>query len=154
MNRKPDRREFAVGSAAIMAGSMLTYPNAVAADEKRLADKRLVTLGINALARSHRMNYFGDGHRGAAMISAHMMCVDNKFDDPTASRIVDLFDKSWANTKLCEPFPEGDPVEKATEKIGKALAEGGGGFTSSWTRRHLCYACDQSFSILTRDSDV
>lgn len=126
MNRKPDRREFAVGSAAIMAGSIMASPNAVVADEKRLVDKRLITLGINALARSHKMNYFGDGHRGATMISAHMMCVDNKFDDPTASRIVDLFDKSWANTKLCDPFPEGDPVEKATEQVGKALAEGGG----------------------------
>ncbi len=94
--------------------------------ERSLTEKRLVLLGINALARAPEMNYFADGHRGAAMISAHMMCVDNKFDDAAAARIVELFDLNWAPSKLCKPFPPGDPVKDATEQIGKALAEGNG----------------------------
>ena len=96
------------------------------AEERSLTEKRLVQLGINALARSPEMDYFADGHRGAALISAHMMCVDNNFNDASTRRIVELFDLNWATSKLCEPFPAGDPVKDATERVGKALAEGGG----------------------------
>ena len=60
------------------------------------------------------------------MISAHMMCVDNELNDAAASRIVELFDLNWAPSKLCKPFPDGDPVPDAIEKVGKALAEGSG----------------------------
>ncbi|MGI9470825.1 MAG: hypothetical protein ACR2NZ_04795, partial [Rubripirellula sp.] len=62
----------------------------------------------------------------AAMISAHMMCVDNDLDDATEARIVELFDLNWAPSKLCEPFPESDLEPDAIEQVGKALAEGGG----------------------------
>jgi hypothetical protein len=37
-----------------------------------------------------------------------------------------LFDLNWAPSKLCKPFPDGDPVDDATERVGKALAEGNG----------------------------
>ena len=126
MNNCLDRREFVVSGAVLAAGVMLKGDWTAAANEEILADKRLVTLGLNALARAPEMNYFADGHRGAAMISAHMMCVDNGFDGPAARRIVELFDLNWANSKLCRPFPDGDPVPDATERVGKALAEGGG----------------------------
>ncbi len=96
------------------------------AEEPSLTENRLVLLGLNALARAPQMSYFADGHRGAAMISAHLMCVDNQWDDSIATRIVQLFDLNWAPTKLCEPFPQGEPVENAVEQVGKALAESGG----------------------------
>jgi hypothetical protein len=121
-----DRREFGLGSAALLGGLMLGGGDVARGEVRSLTEKQLVRLGINALARSPEMNYFADGHRGAAMISAHLMCVDNDFDDAAAARIVELFDLNWAPTKLCEPFPEGDPVPDATEQVGKALAEGGG----------------------------
>jgi hypothetical protein len=38
------------------------------------------------------MDHFADGHRGAALISAHLMCADNHFDDIAVHRIVELFD--------------------------------------------------------------
>ena len=60
------------------------------------------------------------------MISAHMMCVDNKLDDTAAARIVQLFDLNWAPSRLCQPFPDNDPVPDATERVGKALAAGNG----------------------------
>lgn len=120
------RREFAARSAALAGSFLLTRDTPLRAEETRSAEKRLVRLGLNALARAPEMNYFADGHRGAAMISAHLMCVDNGLDDAAASRIAELFDLNWAPTKLCEPFPEGDPVEDASEQVGKTLAEGGG----------------------------
>ncbi len=126
MNRKIGRRRFVVGSSALIGGAALSNGPRLSAEERSLTEKRLIRLGINGLARAPEMNYFADGHRAAAMISAHMMCVNNKFDDPTASRVVELFDLNWANSKLCQPFPDGDRVEDATEQVGKALAEGGG----------------------------
>lgn len=121
-----DRREFAITGAAGAAGVLLAAHRRAEAEVKSLTDKRLVTLGINALARAPEMSYFADGHRGAAMISAHMMCVDNQLDDAASRRIVELFDLNWANSKLCQPFPEGERVDDATERVGKALAEGRG----------------------------
>jgi hypothetical protein len=126
MNETFDRREFAIGGAAFIAGLMLNGTGKAYAEERSLTEKRLVLLGINALARAPEMNYFADGHRGAAMISAHLMCVDNEFDDAAASRIVQLFDLNWAPSKLCQPFSEGDPVKDATARVGKTLAEGDG----------------------------
>lgn len=120
------RREFTLGTSAFVAGLLLGDGVEVRAENRSIADKQLVRLGINALARSPERDYFADGHRGAALISAHLMCVDNQFDDAAAGRIVELFDLNWAKSKLCEPFPEGDPVPDAAEQVGKALAEGGG----------------------------
>ena len=120
-----NRREFSVGTTALMTGLALNSNGS--ADTGRLsAGTKLMTLGINAMARAHEMNYFADGHRGAALISAQLMCTNNKFDDVATSRIVELFDLNWAKSKLCKPFPNKDPAKNAVEKVGKALADGGG----------------------------
>lgn len=119
------RREFTARASALSAGLLLNHA-CLAAEPSSEQENRLVLLGINAMARAPEMNYFKDGHRGAALISAHMMCVDNKFKEAATARIAELFDRNWAKGKLCESFPEADPVEDATEKVGKALAEGSG----------------------------
>jgi hypothetical protein len=96
------------------------------ADVPAVTDRRLVRLGLNALARAPEKNYFADGHRGAALISAHLMCVDNKLDDAAGERIVELFDLNWGSSPLCASFPDGDPVEDAARKVGLSLADGRG----------------------------
>lgn len=125
-----DRRRFALGSAACWGSASLLgigpWLGAARGEDQRLAEKRLVELGVNGLARAADMNYFADGHRAAALISAHLMCVNNQFDDPAAARIIELFNLNWAKSKLCQPFPEGDPVPDAVSRVGKALAEGSG----------------------------
>jgi len=126
MSMHIDRRQFAIGSGALLGGLLLPVGTTAEAEVRSLTEKKLVQLGVNALARAPEMNYFADGHRGAAMISAHLMCVDNEFDDAAANRIVELFDLNWAPTKLCKPFPAADPVDDATERVGKALADGKG----------------------------
>ncbi|MEQ9410662.1 MAG: hypothetical protein RIK87_23195 [Fuerstiella sp.] len=126
MNDKLDRRRFVIGSSALLGGVFQTAGRTCSAEDPDLTQKRLILLGINALARAPEMSYFADGHKGAAMISAHLMCVDNKLDDAAAARIVELFDLNWAPSKLCQPFPEADRVADATEKVGQALAEGNG----------------------------
>ncbi len=113
-----------MGISGLLANSLFTDQQ-LRANEPVLAEFRLVNLGINALARAHESNYFADGHRGAAMISAHLLCNDNALDEATRSRITELFDINWAKSKLCLPFPDGDPDPKAIEKVGLALADGG-----------------------------
>lgn len=120
------RRQFAFSAASLIGGCTTDLGRRLIAEEKSITDKRLVHLGLNALARSPEMNYFADGHRGAAMISAHLMCVDNQLQDAAAARITELFDLNWAPSKLCKPFPDQDPMEDPAKKIGETLAAGGG----------------------------
>jgi hypothetical protein len=121
-----DRRQFALASTAMLSTALGPPHPAWCEEAKSLQEKRLVKLGLNALARAPELNYFADGHRGASMISAHMMCADNELDEVATARIVELFDLNWAPSKLCEPFPAADPVADAVERVGKALAGGGG----------------------------
>ncbi len=124
MKNSIDRRDFAWRASAavggLMAGASLANGQGSAPP-----DNRLVLLGLNALARAPEMNYFADGHRGASMVSAHFLCVDNHLDQRTKSRIVELFDLNWSKAKLCQPFPMADPDPAAIAKIGAALAGGG-----------------------------
>ena len=94
-------------------------------EDHAMSDTRLMLLGLDGLARAHEMDYFTDGHRGAAMVAAHLLCVDNKLDEHTTSRIMELVDLNWAFTPLCEPFPNADPDPVQIAKIGTTLAEGG-----------------------------
>lgn len=96
------------------------------APEHDPAGKRLVQLGLNALARANEMSYFTDGHRGASLISAHLLCEQNHLSEAARTRIEQLFDLNWAKSPLCQPFPKEDPDPSQVKKIGEALAEGRG----------------------------
>lgn len=127
MSRLINRRQFVAASAVSTSGLLLPRSaNVFAASVSTPVDNRLIRLGLNALARAPEMKYFTDGHRGAALISAHLMCENNQFDKAATARIVDLFNLNWANSKLCEDFPKADRIEDATDQIGKALADGNG----------------------------
>lgn len=125
MDKNVDRRDFAIRTSAALGGLLLLGNAESAGHDRDLSEKHLILLGLNALARAHELNYFTDGHRGASMVSAHFLCVDNDLDEQTTSRIVELFDLNWAASKLCKPFPKADPDPAGIEKIGVALAEGG-----------------------------
>lgn len=127
MGEQLNRRQFVAAGAATAAGMLLPGSASLfGGPAPTPADKRLIRLGLNALSRAPEMKYFTDGHRGAALISAHLMCANNKFDEAATERIVELFDLNWAKTKLCQDFPPGDRIEDATDQIGKALADGKG----------------------------
>lgn len=129
MNRHLDRRDFVLKASAMATGTAFldqAVNGRASAEDTNLTEKRLVRLGLNALARAPEMSYFRDGHRGAAMISAHLLCVDNELDDASVARIVELFDLNWASSKLCQSYPEADPDPRAVEKVGLALADGSG----------------------------
>ena len=129
MNSKLNRREFAwqaaSGLGGLMVGNLLGAESPAAADRDPNG-KRLVVLGLNALARAHTMSYFADGHRGAALIAAQLMCEENHLPEAAHARIEQLFDLNWAKTPLCAPFPEEDPDPSQVKKIGEALMEAHG----------------------------
>ena len=89
-----------------------------------MSDKRLLLLGLNALARAHEQDYFTDGHRGAAMVAAHLLCEDNNLSDRARSRIEGLVDLNWSKTSLCDGFPEEEPQPERIQEIGVVLSEG------------------------------
>lgn len=128
MNKNLDRRDFAKQTSAavggLLTGAFLGSGHS-AGQERDMSDKRLVLLGLNALARAHELDYFADGHRGAGMVSAYLLCVDNKLDKRATSRIVELVDRNWASSALCKPFPDAEPKPARIDEIGVALAEGG-----------------------------
>ena len=124
LNRRDFAKRTSAGVVGLVAGSVLGA--AQAADPTQdTSDKRLALLGLNALARAPELNYFVDGHRGAALVAAHEMCLENKFDQPTTARIVQLFELNWASTPLCKPFPEAEANAQQIERVGEALAEAG-----------------------------
>ncbi len=129
MDHEIGRRDFGRRTTVILGGLLTSIP-AVGATTPRLdrdgSDTRLVRLGLNALARAPQFDYFADGHRGASMVAAHLMCVDNNLDERATARIIELFDRNWAKTPLCEPFPDAEPRPERIDEIGIALAEGGG----------------------------
>ena len=94
-------------------------------DRNEVSLERLPLLGLNALARAHELDYFVDGHRGASLVAAHLLCVNNSLDARAGSRIAELFRLNWASTPLCNPFPEADAEPARVAEIGAALAEGG-----------------------------
>ncbi len=122
------RREFvwltSSGVCGLFTNSLLE--RRIEGAEHEAAGKQLVLLGLNALARAHERRYFTDGHRGASLISAYLLCEENELPEAAQSRITQLFDSNWASSPLCAPFPEVDPAPDQVRKIGVALAEGRG----------------------------
>ena len=122
------RRDFAKRASAAVGGLLaeaaLGRGNAVG-PENEMSDKRLVLLGLNALARAHELDYFADGHRGASLVAAHLLCVNNQLSEQATSRIVELINLNWAKSPLCKPFPQTRPEPGQIDKIGAALVEGG-----------------------------
>jgi hypothetical protein len=128
MNENLNRRDFAKRTSVAVGGlltSAMLGDGLAAGQDRDMPDQRLVLLGLNALARAHEMDYFADGHRGASMVAAHLLCVDNGLDKRATSRIVELVDLNWAKSELCKPFPDVEPEPARIGEIGVALAEGG-----------------------------
>lgn len=128
MDKRLDRRGFAkqtsVAVGGLLTGTFLKNGHS-AGRVCEMSDRRLVLLGLNGLARAHALDYFADGHRGAGMVAAHLLCVGNDLDDHATLRIERLVELNWASSALCKPFPEAEPEPARIEKIGAALVEGG-----------------------------
>jgi hypothetical protein len=127
MQKDLDRRDFTKRSLGTVGGLLMGagFGNRRSAGQDKEDSRRLVLLGLNALARAHELDYFADGHRGAGMVSAHFLCVDNKLTAEAKSRIEELVDINWSSSQLCKPFPDEKPQPARIKEIGEALVAGG-----------------------------
>jgi len=71
-----------------------------------MLDGSYLILGLDALSRAHAMDYFADGHRGAAMVSAYFMCAEEEVEEGVSETIRTIVDRYWAATDLCAPLPD------------------------------------------------
>lgn len=78
--------------------------------------------GLNALSRAHALNYFADGHRGAALIAATYLCRREDIEPGAAATIAEMAAREWADSDLCAPFPEATPEPALTGDLVAALA--------------------------------
>jgi len=85
-----------------------------------LSERRLI-LGLNALSRAHASDHFGDGHRGAAMVSAAFLCAENAIEEEAAQAIGRLIDAHWAHTALCEPVRGSAAKRQSLDLVAAAL---------------------------------
>jgi hypothetical protein len=56
--------------------------------------------GLDALSRAHASDYFGDGHRGAAIISAYFLCAEEPVEAGVTELIAEIIDDHWTDTPL------------------------------------------------------
>jgi hypothetical protein len=69
-------------------------------------DTKYLQYGLDALSRAHLMNYFADGHRGAAIIAAYFFCHEVEVEQGVSDILSTLIDAQWVHTTLCDPFPQ------------------------------------------------
>ena len=56
-------------------------------DKGSVSHRGNLRLGLNALGRAADLDYFTDGHRGGAIISAYYLCRDEPVDEGVADAI-------------------------------------------------------------------
>ena len=77
--------------------------------------------GLDALSRAHELDYFADGHRGAAIIAAYYFCREVDVEDGVVDIIGAMIDRHWTHTDLCAPFPSQMPQPAQIGKIVESL---------------------------------
>ncbi|MGY8824175.1 MAG: hypothetical protein ACKVJG_09600 [Candidatus Latescibacterota bacterium] len=73
--------------------------------------------GLDALSRAHEFDYFADGHRGGAIISAYYFCREEQLPTAAVDCIAALIDEHWSATPLCAPFADEAPDAAGIEQI-------------------------------------
>ena len=86
-----------------------------------MLDERHLIHGLDALSRAHASDYFLDGHKGAASISAYYLCRENAVERGVADIIAGMIDEHWLHTGLCAPFPAEPPDRALLDRITAAL---------------------------------
>ena len=84
-------------------------------------DQQYLLYGLNALSRAHELNYFVDGHRGGAIISAYYLVRENGFSPEIADLITERIDQTWVKSGLCADFPEEKSQPELLECIIQTL---------------------------------
>ena len=85
-------------------------------------DEGYLLRGLDALCRAHETDYFGDGHRGAAIIAAYFLCREVDMEDGVSDVIAGMIDREWTHTDLSKPFPRESPDPGLVARVIEVLA--------------------------------
>ena len=88
-----------------------------------MLDSGMLVRGIDALARAHQFNFFTDGHRAAAILSAVYFCRENAVEPGVAEHIETMLHRHWSGTPLCEPLPRERSAPTQLERLIGVLAD-------------------------------
>lgn len=88
-----------------------------------MLEKEYLVYGLNALSRAHTMDYFQDGHRGAAIIAAYFLCHELSLEPGTVDIIRSMIDQHWRHTALCAPLPKETPEPSLINEIIKRVEQ-------------------------------
>jgi hypothetical protein len=86
-------------------------------------DDRYLKAGLNALSRAASMEYFTDGHRGGAIVSAVYLCREVDVESEVSGLLGERIDKMWAGTELCGAFPVEKPQPELVDRIHETMAQ-------------------------------
>jgi len=84
-------------------------------------DGRYLTLGLDALSRAHAMDFFADGHRGGAILSAYFLCREGGVEPGTDALLAAMIDRDYGGTPLCASLPEEAPDPALTHDLAETL---------------------------------
>ena len=86
-----------------------------------MLDQSYLIRGLDALSRAHGTDYFADGHRAAAIISAYFLCAEEAVEEGVPEAIAKMIDDHWSHTELCAPMPDETPDSGLLRRITGAL---------------------------------
>lgn len=90
-----------------------------------MLDTRYLTLGLDALSRAEQRDYFADGHLGASVIAAYLLCRENDLDARTRSAIETRIDRDLlVDQWLFAPTPDQAPERSLEAELLDALSPG------------------------------
>jgi hypothetical protein len=88
-----------------------------------MRNREFLRYGLNALSRAHETNYFDDGHRGGAIVSAFYLCRENHVEADVPEIIAKKIEANWAHTDICAPFPDEDSEPQLLNHIVECMSE-------------------------------
>jgi hypothetical protein len=88
-----------------------------------MIDTRHLLAGLNAMSRAHTADYFSDGHRAGAVISASYLCRDMAVEDGVAEILEDRMAREWLSTPLFAPLPDEQADPSLIDRIVATMAD-------------------------------
>ena len=86
-----------------------------------MLDHQYLLHGLDALCRAHETDYFADGHRGGAIVSACYLCQERGIDASVQELLRQGIDENWASTPLCAPFASESADATLLENLTTAM---------------------------------
>lgn len=82
-----------------------------------MLDRKHLIRGFNALCRAHESDFFFDGHKGGALISATCFLREAKPEKSVGTLLEKKIDAAWGANKLFAAFPKEAPEPARIERV-------------------------------------